>query len=798
MNAKRGRAGRLAMIGALFGLVAALVAPHLGEVTAGPGDTDPVETTDPAEAATSPETSVVETTPTTEVEATTPVEDTTPETTADVTDSTEPAVESTVPEPTGPFPTVAPAPKPEAAPDTTEPDGTVGPAGPGDTYDVTVTGECRAGYELWISVTNLSTADARVSVGRDSMDLPASGTWELPWPMLDGDPPSPDPAPKWDAVRLDTLEIFEQGTLSIPADCPPANVPSAPQNFATTPGNGHVNLVWAAPATDGGSPITDYTIEYNPYPIEPSGGWTTVSDGVGTGTAFDVTGLTNGTTYLFRLTAVNANGPGPWVEGKDTPNVVPNAPTNVLVVPTMVIGQLRVSWTAPTIGHPLNDYVVQRSADAVTYVTIRIQSETSLLDSNMTPGRRYYYRVLARNGVGAGPVSLVGSGIPRGVPSAPRLLTATPLNSAVRLNWQVPLFLNGLPITDYVIQRSPHGANTWYSIPHTASTATTFTVTGLTNGRTYDFRVFAKNALGLSATPSRVATATPRTVPTGPRLLTVNPTSAGGQLRLSWQTPASNGGAAITDYIIQRSPDGVSGWFTIPDGTSIATAYTVTGLTNGRRYYFRVFAKNIAGQGASSSIANGIPGLPSAPRSLTAVPTNLSGQVRLSWTSPVANGGSTITDYVIQRSPNGSTWSTIPDGVNRNTTFTVTGLSNGVRYYFRVFARNASGQSPASNVANAVPRTVPSPPSFFSVDSDFDWFYFFWGTPASTGGSPITGYLIQGLNSSNVWVNVGVADPSWRDAFLSAPGFGCGTFRIAAMNAAGRSAFVGPRTSCFP
>jgi hypothetical protein len=63
--------------------------------------------------------------------------------------------------------------------------------------------------------------------------------------------------------------------------------------------------------------------------------------------------------------------------------------------------------------------------------------------------------------------------------------------------------------------------------------------------------------------------------------------------------------------------------------------------------------------------------------------------------------------YVIQRSPNGSSsWATINDGVRNTTGYTVTGLTNGTRDYFRVYARNAAGQSPASTVASAIPRTI--------------------------------------------------------------------------------------------
>ena len=195
-----------------------------------------------------------------------------------------------------------------------------------------------------------------------------------------------------------------------------------------------------------------------------------------------------------------------------------------------------------------------------------------------------------------------------------------------------PASNGGAAVTDYVIQRSPNGTSGWVTINDGVSTATTYTVTGLTNGTRYYFRVLASNVVGRLGAVATSPTPSPRTVPSAPRSLTAAPTGASGQIRLSWLAPASNGGAAITDYVIQRSPNGTSGWVTINDGVSTATAYTVTGLTNGTRYYFRVFARNAAGTARRATSPTPIPRpVPSAPRSLTAAPTNVSGQVRLTW-----------------------------------------------------------------------------------------------------------------------------------------------------------------------
>ena len=142
----------------------------------------------------------------------------------------------------------------------------------------------------------------------------------------------------------------------------------------------------------------------------------------------------------------------------------------------------------------------------------------------------------------------------------------------------------------------------------------------------------------------------------------------------------------------------------VADGVSVALSFDVDGLTPLASYDFRVHAVNDAGPGRAEQRRHGrAHGVPGAARTLTATPTNLSGQVRLTWLAPSSNGGSAVTDYIVQRSPNGTTgWATITDGVNTTTAYTATGLVNGTRYYFRVFAHNAVR-------ATARPATSPTP-----------------------------------------------------------------------------------------
>ena len=74
-----------------------------------------------------------------------------------------------------------------------------------------------------------------------------------------------------------------------------------------------------------------------------------------------------------------------------------------------------------------------------------------------------------------------------------------------------------------------------------------------------------------------------------------------------------------------------------------------------------------------------------------------------------SNGGSAITDYVVQYSINNSTWITFNDGVSTATSATVTGLTNGTLYYFRVAAVNSVGTGPYTSSVTATPvNQIPS------------------------------------------------------------------------------------------
>jgi uncharacterized delta-60 repeat protein len=202
------------------------------------------------------------------------------------------------------------------------------------------------------------------------------------------------------------------------------------------------------------------------------------------------------------------------------------------------------------------------------------------------------------------------------------------------------------------------------------------------NGGYWDFAVVRYVGVSVPGAPSGVAGV-----------------SGDGEVALTWSAPASNG-AVITDYVVEYSADGGVSWSVFADGTSTSTSATVTGLSNGTGYVFRVSAVNSAGTGSvSDSSASVTPaGVPGAPSGAVGVAGD--GEVGLSWSAPSVSGGAVITDYVVEYSGDGgATWSTFADGTSASTTAVVTGLSKGTGYMLRVSAVNSAGTGPVSLVS---------------------------------------------------------------------------------------------------
>ena len=246
------------------------------------------------------------------------------------------------------------------------------------------------------------------------------------------------------------------------------------------------------------------------------------------------------------------------------------------------------------------------------------------------------------------------------------------------------------------------------SFPATGASATLYVATDESRVYRWDSSGSTYIELGTSGGTSETADGgdytgvfgTYAAAPTG-----VSGTGISSTVSLSWTAPASNGGSAITDYTVQYSANSGSTWTTFARAASASTSATVTGLTRGTAYIFRVAAVNALGNGAFSAASSAI--TPPVNATAPGQPTNVAGtaddgQAFLAWTAP-NDGDSAITDYTVQYSSNGGTsWTTFSDGVSIATSATVTGLTNGTAYVFRVAATNAIGTGSYSVASSAV------------------------------------------------------------------------------------------------
>ncbi len=179
-------------------------------------------------------------------------------------------------------------------------------------------------------------------------------------------------------------------------------------------------------------------------------------------------------------------------------------------------------------------------------------------------------------------------------PSAPFNVTATAGDEQVSLVWSAPQDDGGDAVTGYTVEYSTNAGGPWTEFV-SGTTDTFTTVTGLTNGTSYFFRVTASNRAGVGTVTE--VTVIPITTPTAPTSL--NATAGDAQIAMSWSAPADDGGSAVTGYTVQHATNAGGPWTT--DSTNTSTSRTITGLTNGTQYFVRVAATNAAGTSAHAT-----------------------------------------------------------------------------------------------------------------------------------------------------------------------------------------------------
>lgn len=289
------------------------------------------------------------------------------------------------------------------------------------------------------------------------------------------------------------------------------------------------------------------------------------------------------------------------------------------------------------------------------------------------------------------------------------------------------------------------------------------------------------------------ATSTGPSAPGTPGVLTLAAGSpAYTVITLSWSAPSNTGNSAITGYRIKK--DGV---VLVANTGTTATTYSATGLTNNTSYSFEVAAINAYGTGADGntvSLTTSPYLVPTAPGVLSlAAGTPAHTNIDLSWSAPSSDGGQTITGYKVEKSTDGSAWSTIvADTGTTATTYSATGLTLNTEYWLRVAAINSIGTGATSNepnltTANITPCGAPGTLSLAAGSDPVTGIDLSWSAPSSLGNGTVSGYKIQISTNGSSWSDE-VADTSSTATTYSDTGLSSGVqkwYRVAAINQAG-------------
>ncbi|GAB4008496.1 hypothetical protein GCM10028808_14760 [Spirosoma migulaei] len=505
-----------------------------------------------------------------------------------------------------------------------------------------------------------------------------------------------------------------------------------------------------------------------------TGSWSRIASTLADGGEYTDNGLNSNTEYCYRIAEDGHDYSS--IACATTQQSVPSAPAR-LTASAVSSSQINLQWA--DLSDNESNFQIERASSATapfSKIADVGANTTTFSDQNLSASTQYCYRIRAVNSAGASGYSDSQCATTQAPPvGAPTNLAATATSTT-----QINLTWTGVAgAASYQLERSPNGNDSWTKVADPAGNATSYSDGSLTPNTRYYYRLRA--VIGGNTGPySNVADAlTPDTPPAAPARLTITATTY-NQVSLQWADLSGN----ETGFQIERSPDGTS-WTNVGDAGANSTTYTDPTVQTQTHYYYRVRAVNGAGPSDVSNVVDTTTpvGPPAAPQNLAAKATSTT-QIALTWTA-VANAD----NIVIERSPNGNdNWSQIQSVAGNTTSYTDTGLTPNVRYYYRIRATNGSGTGVNSNVADAITPDVPpaTPARLTATVISATQINLAWADLSSNEAS----FAIEQSPDGVTWTKVGDA-PANATTFQHT-GLSPNTkyyYRIQAVNAAGPSGY---------
>uniref|UniRef100_A0A3B4ACM2 Titin n=1 Tax=Periophthalmus magnuspinnatus TaxID=409849 RepID=A0A3B4ACM2_9GOBI len=344
---------------------------------------------------------------------------------------------------------------------------------------------------------------------------------------------------------------------------------------------------WEPPENDGGVPINNYVVEIRDTTSQT---WTELSATV-IRTVFKAVRLNTGSEYQFRVKAKNRYGAGPPITSEAVvaayPFKVPGPPGTPHVV-AFTKDSITVGWNEPVSdgGSEVLGYHVERkerSSIIWTKISSSMVKGNIFKSSGLEDGMAYEFRVSAENLAGIGKASKASEAIlaldPVDPPGQPEPVFVN--KNVITIQWTKPEYDGGFKITGYTVEKKELPDGRWIRANFTNIMETQFTVSGLTQDASYEFRVFARNAAGSVSMPSDPSDPiTCRDDIVEPRIM------VDAVFR-----------DVISHYIVERRETSRLVW-TVIDPKVESTCLKVTKLLEGDEYIFRIRAVNQFGVGA--------------------------------------------------------------------------------------------------------------------------------------------------------------------------------------------------------
>ena len=535
--------------------------------------------------------------------------------------------------------------------------------------------------------------------------------------------------------------------------------PGPVRQLKHTISNNKLTLEFIEPETNGGIEIRSYLIEKRERNRVT---WIKVSrlrhESNRANYTYEIDDLNPGN-YYFRVIAENMKGKSEPVELVDLVNIekeaeAPSKPLDVQIVKKKT-NSVSIEWKAPVYNgnDSLSEYLIEQySSDSKewTLVATCLADQRSYTVHNLKQGVNYKFRVRAVNKAGQSEPSLetIDTCITKDsqapdAPTGPLNYTISEDNTYINLSWSEPKSNGGSRIRRYLVEKKINSE--WFKVGFTTDTSFKC-IDYFIEENYYSFRISAENDAGRSQplelkNPILIKKTVAK--PDKVSFLRIKEKSI-DSVTLGWKSFSI---AEIDNYVIEKLVN--NEWIKI--GTSKADSFVVNDLVANTNYLLRVYAVNSCGESESVEInvmVDLTDELPSKPISIGVDEINQH-SVTLSWISPKRTGSKPIIGYKIFKLASGNAhWSECGHVIkSKKLNFTVLDLEQEFEYRFKVCAYNELGMGEASlteKVQLKKPLRVPSEPVGLQVKSVKDGqISFSWMSPSSTGGSPITGYVIE-------------------------------------------------------